>query len=183
MEEKFPEQKSPEQPKPIKLNLACGQVKIDGWIGADKVKTEATDVVHDLETYPWPFPDSYADEVQIMHFVEHVKDLPPFMDELYRVMKQGAKATIVCPYYSSMRSMQDPYHIRPISEATFLYYNKQWREQNKLDHYGIKCDFDFNYGYILAQDWANRSQEARDFAIRHYNNVVNDIQITLTKRI
>jgi ubiquinone/menaquinone biosynthesis C-methylase UbiE len=175
------QQKPQEQPK-IKLNIACGQQKIDGWVGIDKVKTDATDVVHDLEAYPWPLPDDYADEVQIIHFIEHVKDLPAFMDELCRIMKQGAKALVVCPYYSSMRSMQDPFHIRPISEASFLYYNKEWRKVNKLDHYGIKCDFDFSYGYILDPNWANRSQEARDFAIKYYINVVNDIQVTLTKK-
>jgi hypothetical protein len=30
--------------------------------------------------------------------------------------------------------------------------------------------------------WANRSQEARDFAIKHYWNIINDIHIVLTKR-
>ena len=115
-------------------------------------------------------------------YIEHVQDLMKFMDEVYRVLKKGATAMFVAPYYSSMRSMQDPTHIRPISEATFLYYNKKWREDNKLDHYPIHCDFDFTYGYVLAPEWVNRSQESRDFAIKHYNNVITDIQVVVTKR-
>jgi hypothetical protein len=178
--------------KPIKINLACGQQKQEGFVGIDKVKTDATDIVLDLEQYPWPIPDNCVDELTCSHYVEHVKDLPSFMDEIHRIMKSPyvnkdgekvtSKVTIICPYYSSMRAMQDPFHIRPICEASFLYYNKQWREVNKLDHYGIKSDFDFSYGYQLSPEWATRSQEARDFAIRHYNNVITDIFVTMTKK-
>lgn len=168
--------------KLVKINLACGQVKQEGFIGIDKIKTDATDIVMDLEEYPWPIPDECIDEITCSHFVEHVTDLIKFIDEIYRILKKGAKCTIVAPYYSSMRAFQDPTHKRSICEASFLYYNKDWRDQNKLDHYGIKANFDFNYGYIVTQDWVNRSQEARDFAIRHYWNVVSDIYVTLTKK-
>jgi hypothetical protein len=178
--------------KPVRINLACGQVKMEGFVGIDKVKTDVTDILFDLETYPWPIPDNCVDELTCSHFIEHVSNLPSFMDEIYRIMKSpyvskegekvNSKVTIICPYYSSMRAMQDPFHIRPISEASMLYYNKDWRDVNKLDHYGIKCNFDFSYGYQLVPEWANRSQEARDFAIKHYLNVITDIYFTLTKK-
>lgn len=178
--------------KPIKINLACGQIRQEGFIGIDKVRTDATDIVLDLEEYPWSIPDNCVDELVCSHFVEHVRDLVSFMDEIYRIMKSPyvnkdgekvtSKVTIVCPYYSSMRAMQDPFHMRPISEASFLYYNKDWRDANKLDHYGIVSNFDFSYGYQVVPEWANRSQEARDFAIKHYINIITDIFITLTKK-
>lgn len=179
--------------KSVKINLACGQQKTEGFIGIDKVKTDATDIVFDLETHPWDFiPDNSVDELTCSHFIEHVQHLVPFMDDIYRIMrspwvnkdgeKVNSKVTIIAPYYSSMRSMQDPMHIRPISEASFLYYNEDWRKANKLDHYGIRSNFDFSYGYQLSPEWATRSQEARDFAIRHYNNVITDIFVTMTKK-
>jgi hypothetical protein len=178
--------------KPIRINLACGQIKQEGFVGIDKVRTDATDIVFDLETYPWPIPDNCVDEVTISHFVEHVQKLEPFMDELWRIVKSPwvnkegekmtSKVTIICPYYSSMRAMQDPQHIRPISEATFLYYNEDWRKVNKLDHYGIRADFNFSYGYQFVPEWVSRSQETRDFAVKHYNNVITDIYVTLVKK-
>jgi SAM-dependent methyltransferase len=167
---------------PIKLDLGCGNNKEDGWVGVDNIKTEKTDVVHDLETYPWPFKDESVDEVKISHYIEHVKDLIPFMNELHRVMKKGAKCSIAAPYYTSIRCWQDPTHVQAISEATFMYYNKAWREANKLDHYAITTDFDFQYGYSLDPVWSNRSDEAKQFAIKHYWNVVSDIFVTLFKR-
>ena len=104
------------------------------------------------------------------------------MGEVYRILKPGAKIFIRAPYYNSVRGWQDPTHTRLISEATFLYYNKDWRTANKLDHYPIHCDFDFNFGYDFMPDWAMRSEEAKAFALRHYTNVVSDIQVILVKK-
>jgi ubiquinone/menaquinone biosynthesis C-methylase UbiE len=171
-----------DEPKLVKVDLGCGQNKQPGFIGVDYRKIDGVDVVHDLEVFPWPFEDNAVDEVHCSHYVEHTPDLIKFMDELYRIMKEGAKATIIAPYYSSMRAWQDPTHKRAISEASFLYFNKGWRDQNGLSHYNIKSDFDFSYGYAIDPTWGNRSEEARGFAIKHYWNVVNDIQVTLTKR-
>lgn len=69
-----------------------------------------------------------------------------------------------------------------ISEARFYYYNKQWRETNGLDHYPITCDFDFTYGYVWNASMNGRSDTYKEFALRHYNNVVDDIHVYLTKR-
>jgi hypothetical protein len=107
------------------------------------------------------------------------------MNELYRVLKPGAKATVVSPYWSSMRSIQDYTHEwPPVCEASFLYFNKNWREQNKLEHYlDASCDFDFTYGYgVSNSSFTSRSDETKAFAISHYNNVADDLQVVLTKR-
>lgn len=178
--------------KLVKINIACGQQKQEGFIGVDKVKTPSVDIVHDLEIFPWPFENNSVDEVMCVHYVEHTRDLIKFMDELYRIMKSPyknekgeeikSKVTIIAPYYSSIRAWQDPTHLRAISEFTFLYFNKNWREQNKLDHYGIACDFDFSYGYQMDPAWVTRSEEARVFAMKYYINVITDIHVTLTKR-
>ena len=166
----------------LKVDLACGQNKQEGFVGVDIAKLPGVDIVHNLEVYPWPFEDNSVDEVFCSHYVEHTPCLMKFMNELYRIMKVGAKCTVLAPYYTSMRCWQDPTHLRAISEASFLYYNKQWRLENKLDHYPITCDFDFSYGYVITQEWATRNEEARLFAIKHYWNVVSDIQVTLVKK-
>lgn len=169
----------------VKIDLACGDRKKEGFKGVDIVSLPGVDIVHDLNVYPWPFEDSSVDEINCEHFVEHLtgSEIIAFMEEVYRILKPGNKITIICPYYSSIRAMQDPTHKSFISENTFLYYNKGWRDQSKLTHYPIKCDFDFGLGYNITNPrWAMASDEARTFAIAHYNNVVDDIIVTLTKR-
>lgn len=169
-------------PSPFKLDIACGQNKTAGYYGVDIAKADGVDMVYDLEKFPWPFPDNSVDEAVCSHYIEHTKDIIKFMNEVHRILKPGAKILIVAPYYNSMRAWQDPTHTRVISETSFLYYNKDWRVQNKLDHYPITADFDFTFGYNITPDWAARAEEARAFAIRHYTNVVSDIQAVLSKR-
>jgi hypothetical protein len=198
----MPSKKTQKNDEPLKLSLACGGHRPEGFKGVDIVKTDDTDYVQDLLTFPWKqFADNSVDEIECSNFVEHIphgdsRDDPffQFFDEIHRILKpakfdpnnpniatQGV-ARIVCPYYSSIRAWQDPTHQRAISEASFLYLNKEWRKTNKLDHYPVSCDFDFSYGYIMSPEWQTRSQEAQTFAIQHYINVVTDIQVQLIKR-
>jgi predicted SAM-dependent methyltransferase len=172
----------PLPPALLKLDLACGQTKQDGFLGVDRVPLDGVDQVVNLEAFPWPWKDASVEVVHCSHYVEHTPDLIAFMNELGRILIPGGTAQIIAPYYTSMRAWQDPTHVRAISEATFLYFNKDWRVSQKLDHYPITCDFDYSYGYAMAPEWAVRSQEARDFAIRHYWNVVNDLHVTLTRK-
>lgn len=104
------------------------------------------------------------------------------MDEVYRILKVGAKATIIAPYYSSIRAWQDPTHKRAISENSFFYYNREWRRTKGVSHYPINSDFDFSYQYSYDPYWEHKSEEERTFAFKHYINVILDIRITLIKR-
>jgi len=180
----------------IKLNLGSGARPEKGWVNVDIVDLPEVDVVHDLTKFPWPWEDNSVDEIKSEHLIEHF-DGPTFMkfmDECYRILKpaefspdnpnQPVKGfmTHLAPYYNSIRCWQDPTHKQAISEAKFLYFNKGWREANKLEHYGIKSDFDFFYQYNVQPEWQNRNQETLQFAMKHYMNVINDIIVTLTKR-
>jgi len=166
----------------VRIDLACGQNKQPGFIGIDIAQVDGVDKVMDLEVFPWDIESNSVDEIFCSHYVEHTPDLIKFMEECYRILKPGGTMKVISPYYTSMRCWQDPTHKRAISEATFLYFNKNWRELNKLTHYNINCDFDYSYGYDWSQDWITRSPVARAFAVKHYNNVVNDIHVVLTKK-
>ena len=63
------------------------------------------------------------------------------------------------------------------------YLNKSWRDVNELDHYHVLSDFNFSYGYSMNQSFAQKNEELRAFAIRHYNNVVDDINVRIWKNV
>ena len=90
-----------------KIDLACGQNKREGFFGIDKYKTDATDAEIDLMQFPWPIETDSVDEVHCSMFLEHIpKDKrKPFMEEVHRVLKKGAKATFITPMGD--RHMQD----------------------------------------------------------------------------
>ena len=82
------------------------------------------------------------------------------MEELHRVMKPGAVAHMITPYWTSVGAIQDPTHQwPPIAEAAYYYFNKAWRERGGLQHYGIDCDFDFEFTYCLAPELQQRPEQ------------------------
>ena len=168
----------------MKLDIACGQSKQEGFHGVDIAEVEGVDTVHDLTQFPWPFEDDSVDEAFSSHYVEHTPDLVAFMNEAYRVLKDGAQIRIVHPHLRSDRAFQDPTHTRFIPEATWYYFAKDWREANKLDHYPISADFGveqmFYSGFYPA--WETRAEQARQFALQTYWNVAQDLVVDLKAR-
>lgn len=169
----------------IKLDLGCGSRTSEGFTGVDISPSCGATVVHDLRVTPWPWDDQTVDEVHCSHFFEHLSGYEriSFMEELWRVMKPGAKALFITPDCDSHRAIQDPTHAwPPVCAESYLYFNKAWMTANKLEHYGINADFDFGYGFSLDPDVSLRSNEFRDFATKHYRNHSTDLHVTLTRK-
>ena len=175
----------------LKLDLACGNNKQKGFIGVDITKkgTQA-DIEWDLMKFPWEFAkDNSADEVFSSHFLEHVPHgngyndpLFQFMDEIYRILKPGGIARFICPYYTSVRAVQDPTHLRFISEPMFQYFNADWRKLNKLEHYPVKCNFNIiKLDHAVSEEMTGKAQDAVAYNAMHFWNVVHDLMVTIQK--
>jgi SAM-dependent methyltransferase len=108
------------------LDVGCGDHKKVPWaIGLDRVKTAATDVVHDLDTYPWPFPDNHFDVIVASHVVEHLEDILRLGDELHRIAKPGAQIRIATPHYSNPDAFIDPTHRHQFGYRSFEYFARR----------------------------------------------------------
>jgi len=57
----------------VKVDIACGQNKREGFIGIDIAPAKEVDIVHNLNVYPWPFEDNEVDEFNCSHYIEHIK--------------------------------------------------------------------------------------------------------------
>ena len=174
----------------MKLDLACGNNKQEGFTGVDIIKegTQA-EIEQNLLIFPWPFDDNSIDEIFCSHFLEHIPHGDGFNDpffeffnELWRISKPGARLTFVTPYYTSMRAFQDPSHQRYITEATYAYFDKDWRTENKLLYYPIRTDFKVaNYDYIYHDDSKGVAPEDQEFGLKHFWNVGADMKVVLQK--
>lgn len=181
-------------PELLKLDLGCGQNVAPGFEGVDIVAGEKVKYAVNLLKFPWPWADASVGEVHSSHFVEHIPGGPPvewggtgirhhFFDELYRVLVPDGKATIIVPSATSVRAIQDFTHAwPPLAAESFLYWNAGWRKQNGLDHYPVKCDFDFTYGHSVHPSWVQRNEETRTFAVSWYWNAAMDLHVTMTRR-
>lgn len=51
----------------MKLTLGCGNHRIEGFLGVDKLKTAAANVICDLGKFPGPSRDGTAEEATLYH--------------------------------------------------------------------------------------------------------------------
>jgi len=102
-----------------------------------------------------------------------------FMDECWRVLKPNAPMTIIVPAHRSDRAFQDPTHRRFITNVTFGYFNKLFRDSNKLGHYLCSCNFDCQVDPIVPIELTALSPEVAQRRMVHEWNQVLDWQAKL----
>src|SRR6266436_2381761 len=170
---------------PLRLRLGGAlQAREEGFLGIDTVSSDSVDYVVDIKRFPWPIDDAVVDTIFIADYLQRLdgRERINFMNECGRVLKVGAQLIVKVPHWSSMRSVSDPMVAwPPLCEASFVYFNKDWRKNEKVD-YGITCDFDFGYGFGLDGDVQIRNQEYQQQAIKHWNNAAIDLHVTLTRK-
>ena len=141
-----------------KINLGCGKKTKKGYLNLDFIKSEGVDVVHDLDRYPWPFPDNTFDEIYASHLLEHLQDFRKAMEEIKRICKNKAKIIIRAPHFSCGVSFRDPTHQRLFSYFTFDYFERE--------DYGLPK-------FKIIKRRLNFTREAFPFLNRFVNPVLN----------
>jgi hypothetical protein len=79
----------------LRLNLGCA-MRRGGFVNVDKFGEP--ELRHDLETFPWPWPDDSVVEVVLHHVLEHLGHDPNvdlgIMKEMDRVCQDSATIRI-----------------------------------------------------------------------------------------
>jgi SAM-dependent methyltransferase len=109
--------------------------------GLSWTKLQGVDVVADLEkcaTDPIPLESDSVDEFLLRHVIEHIHASLEMMQELYRLAKPNAFATIVVPFGASDPAWEDPTHVRAYFPGSFDYFSQPnyWRAD-----YGYRGDW------------------------------------------
>ena len=113
----------------MRLNLGCGFDKRNTWTNVDKVGACQPDEIVDLETFPWPWPESIADEILMRHLLEHIGETSAvflaFMKELWRVSKPSALISIIVPHPRCDEFLWDVTHVRPITAEGLRMFSQE----------------------------------------------------------
>jgi hypothetical protein len=120
----------------MKLNLGCGFNKPDGFVHVDMFDECQPDIVHNLETFPYPFEESSVDEILFNHSLEHIGQQSSvflkIMQEVYRICRDDAVIKINVPHPRHDNFISDPTHVRAITPMTLhlfdLELNKHWQK-------------------------------------------------------
>ncbi|MEM2900382.1 MAG: methyltransferase domain-containing protein [Thermoplasmata archaeon] len=125
----------PSKEKVRKLDIGCGNKKVEGAIGLDIVSLPGVDVVHDLNSFPYPFEDSSFDEIYCYDVLEHLDDLLKTMEELHRIGANGCKIFIKVPYALCTDSFTDPTHKRYFTIHSFDYFTEKGHRFSEFNFY------------------------------------------------
>jgi len=79
----------------MKLNLGCGKLHREGYVGIDFNKENGAEVIHDLKD-KLPYEDNTIDEIYASHIIEHFwwETIPTVLKDWYRVLKKGGVVDI-----------------------------------------------------------------------------------------
>jgi SAM-dependent methyltransferase len=87
-------------PKGSKLNLGVGKHYKDGYINIDWDSLVKTDVQHNLNTFPYPFPEQSFSCIEAFHILEHLDRVFDVMRELHRLLEPNGVLHIKVPHFS-----------------------------------------------------------------------------------
>jgi SAM-dependent methyltransferase len=141
----------------VKVDLGCGPVKRDGFVGIDRFPMPGVDIVTDLNE-GIPLEDDSVDYLIASHSLEHFDDLPKVIQEIHRICKDRALVTIVAPYSATGLNLANPYHVQVFNEHTARFFT------NAAESALEQADYDFpaapNWG-LASSDHSNWQADLR----------------------
>ncbi len=167
----------------IKLHLACGNEKLDGFTNVDLPGAKAADSFVDLTAYPWPWADASVDEIRCKDYLQtlHGDERLRFLDECWRVLALGKQLTLWVPGEGAGRAFGDPlWPWPPVGEHFFYFADRPWREANgHADR--AKCHFHWAPSFMPDEEIVVRNEEFVREAIKFKRNSFHTLMVVLTK--
>ncbi len=108
------------------LDLGCGKDKLFGAIGIDKNTETDADIIHDLNTFPYPFTDNEFAKIYCDSILEHLDDFFRVMEEIHRITAADGLIYIKVPYYTSFDAFTDPTHRHFFASRSFDYFREDF---------------------------------------------------------
>ncbi len=115
------------------LDVGCGQHKSEGSVGIDMTAYPGTDIVHDLNVFPWPIEDNCFDVILCRDVLEHLDDLVKIMEEFHRIGRNNCKIVIDAPHFANPNSFRDPTHKYHFTIDTFDYFDENFQNPRYTD--------------------------------------------------
>lgn len=119
-----------------RLNMGCGYLKMDHYVNADISTKVNPDIVVDFSKTRWDeFKDNEFNHIVAKDILEHVPgDFCNVIKEMYRISKNGAIWEIQFPHHRCDNAVDDPTHVRLLTEKTFRMFDRD--VLNKLKQEG-----------------------------------------------
>jgi SAM-dependent methyltransferase len=93
-----------------KISLGSGRQKAFGYLSADLAGVYQPDIVIDLNEN-WQMPKDWFINIMAENIIEHVVDVPKFINQCHDCLIEGGELKIIVPYWAGRCATGDPTHI------------------------------------------------------------------------
>ncbi len=166
--------------KLLKLDLGSGNKYKEGFTRVDCTPTVDPDILCDISE-GIPLPDDCVDEIEAIAILEHIptEKVLFVINEMWRVCVNTAKIHIVVPHPSCDDQYQDPTHRSFFVPNSSSYWDKRSGHYTNTD-YGVKSMFKkIEITLEVSDDFQNIPEDMKDFAVKHFRNIVTRIHFIL----
>jgi hypothetical protein len=182
----------------VKVELGCGRAKKEGYIGIDLVPE--ADIQMDMFEYLQTLPANSIEAVRAYHSLEHLskEKFVQVFKEILRTCQNGSIIEISVPYHTQYVNLGNPYHGMYFNEHTFRFFIRDKEDRyNVIPKPSLIRDYSFglynsaNEGplpayvrirtieYVYLSEYKDKSENEKEYARLHLNNVVLEMNIVL----
>ena len=193
--------KSKKTGKEVKINFGSGTKIYPGFINVDQTKEYGAQVACNLEQFPYPFKDNYADFIVCEMVLEHLLYPTKSIEEFHRIIKPNGTVKIIVPHFSGLNALSADIHIRQYGMGYFYSYllnnkgmfehtsTKVW-EQTKVKFKDVNIKLIFPKGMLTILSFpfqilfgSNRRMQGiyEHFFSNFYR--CNEIHVTLSNKV
>jgi predicted SAM-dependent methyltransferase len=145
----------------LKVNLGCGNKKIEGFLNIDVNPDFRPDMVLDLNILPYPFASNSVDHILAAQILEHLQiHCIDFLKEVYRILKPDGVIELYMPNMFSLPNRVrylfgniqqspewNPYHVKLVHPRYLLMLMRHIGFAPKVLHRNIPS-FPLDYLFV-----------------------------------
>lgn len=158
------------------LNLGCGNKKYPNSVGVDISDRYKPDIVHDLNTFPYPFNSGEVELVIMDNVLEHLDRPIQVMDEIHRMLKPQGTIKVIVPYFRSRWAFIDPTHKTFYTVDSFAYYDPTHPFSSQFDYTNTR----FNVNKIVFNESVPSPNLFKKLLVKLANKFPNWYENTLS---
>lgn len=110
------------------LDIGCGNNKYPGSIGMDIAKLPCVDVLHNFDSFPYPFEDGSFNMIVMQHVLEHVgrenRHNIKIIEECHRILKDDGILEVEVPIGQFL--LYDPTHVNYVGCWYWRYFSNDF---------------------------------------------------------
>lgn len=104
------------------LHIGPGKKSLLGATTIDILDLPGVDIVHDLDSIPWPFEDNTFDVIFAHSVFEHLDKQVLIMEEMWRILKPKGRIIITVPHFRCTDAFTDSTHRHFFTSQSLDYY-------------------------------------------------------------